>query len=320
MSAEEVVHRPLPELEVLQRWLARALSSMSGVEVVERRAKQSGTFPKEVVTCRVDGAPPITLFCKYSAPRFEAFGHRRGIPYEAMVYERVLPAIPLSIPTMRGVHEDSASGIVALFLDYLEGGSRASTRWRELDVVSTWLGELHRACEGAETNPLFEFMIRYDRPYYEGWAARTSAYSAQLHAEMPWLPALCDAFTSMIGVMTGTPQTIVHGEFTIHNVMLRDDEVLPTDWESAAVGFGEIDLVCLLDNWTDDIVERCIDAYVSARWPDGAPTDVTTRLLVAELYLHLRWLGEDPEVMTGTTPDRRLHRLRTIAAELGVVS
>ena len=110
----------------------------------------------------------------------------------------------------------------------------------------------------------------------------------------------------------------VHGEYTVHNVMMRGADVYPIDWESAAVGFGEVDLVCLLDNCTDDVIEKCTQVYARARWPGGEPIDLSSRLLSAELYLHLRWLGEKPADMATVDGQRRLGRLRAIAHELDI--
>ena len=67
----------------------------------------------------------------------------------------------------------------------------------------------------------------------------------------------------------------------------------PVDWESAAVGPGEIDLATLTDRCDPEVVSRCELAYRRARWPDREPPDFAQRLDLARLYVHLRWLGDD---------------------------
>lgn len=321
MAETPVTDRPLPDEAVLRERLTSALGEPCEIEILERRTKQSGTFPKEIVRCRLHDQREVSLFCKYTAPRSHAFGHRRGIAYEAEVYRKLLAASPMTVPTYLGSFGDEHTGEAWLVLENLEGGSRASSRWKELDIAASWLGEFHRLNEGAEDQPDKSFLIRYDRPYYEGWAARTSDFSSHFHAERPWLPQLCRTFCELAEMMIQSPLTLVHGEYTIHNVMLMGDHAYPTDWESAAIGFGEIDLVCLLDNWTDEIIEQCTTAYSHARWPDGGPEDLDLRLLTAEVYLHLRWLGEDPEAMRDPQHvERRLDRLGTIARQLDVRS
>ena len=224
----------------------------------------------------------------------------------------------LSALTVAGWFHNQETREAWLILPYLEDGSRTTDRWSEIDMAARWLGDFHRLHEGAERDERFAFLIRYDRAYYEGWASRTTAFSVHLHDACPWLQRLCGAFSSMVTQLIASPQTVVHGEYTVHNVMMRGADVYPIDWESAAVGFGEVDLVCLLDNCTDDVIEKCTQAYARARWPGGEPIDLSSRLLSAELYLHLRWLGEKPADMATVDGQRRLGRLRAIAHELDI--
>jgi hypothetical protein len=314
----QVVDRPLPELGTLIERLTVVLQQPHPVEVVQRIPQLTGSFPKEVVHCRLHDGRELKLFCKYSAPRFEAFGHRRGIAYEATIYERVLAVSGLSAPTRAGWFHDPDTGEAWLMVGYLEEGCRTTDRWSELDMAARWLGDFHRLYDSAETDDRLAFLIRYDRAYYEGWAARTAAFSDQLSETRHWLPRLCDAFTERVSQLIASPQTVVHGEYTVHNVMMQGAHVYPVDWESAAIGFGEIDLACLLDNCGGDVIEKCTRAYVMARWPGGEPSDLPARLLTAEIYLHLRWLGEDPAQMATADGKRRLERLRIITGTLGI--
>jgi hypothetical protein len=323
VSTRTTTGRTFPDRLDLERWLADALGTSGPVQVLERRAEQSGSFPKEVVTCRREHGQVEELFCKYSAPRPEDFGHRRGVPYEALVYERLLSRVPMPFPGFRGAHRDAGSGAFALFLDYLPEARRARVRAQELEVVTQWLGEFHRRTEGAGSDRSVRFLIRYDPGYYAGWARRTSEYSARFHGDLPWLPAVCEAFPALVAPMIEGPLTVVHGEFTVSNALLVGQVVAPCDWESAAVAFGEIDLACLLDGWAPDIVERCTRSYAAARWPDGPPGDYPERLRVAELYLHLRWLGKSAQAWASDAwveekALRRLSRLSLLSNSLGV--
>jgi hypothetical protein len=314
----QVIDRPLPELGVLVERLTAVLRQPHPVEVVTRTPQLTGSFPKEVVHCRLHDGQELKLFCKYSAPRFEAFGHRRGIAYEAAIYERVLGVSGLSAPTPAGWFQNGETGEAWLMIGYLEGGCRSTDRWSELDLVARWLGDFHRLHEGAESEDRLAFLIRYDGEYYKGWSARTAAFAQHLPEPRPWLPWLCHAFDSRVSQLLESPQTVVHGEYTVHNVMMLGPHVYPVDWESAAIGFGEIDLACLLDNCTGEVVEKCTRAYAKARWPAGTPDDLPARLLSAEIYLHLRWLGEEPAQMATADGKRRLERLHAIAVDLGL--
>lgn len=316
MVSNEIVDRPLPARDVLVDRLTRALGEQQPVQVLDRHTKQSGTFPKEIVRCLLGGGREITLFCKYSAPRFDAFGHRRGVAYEADVYRRLLVTMPLTLPTYAGSYNDTDSGESWLLLHDLAGGIRSRREWRRLADVATWLGLFHRLTPDADRDPRFDFLIRYDDDYYLGWSKRVARFSQHLHRDLPWLPDLCVSMPSFVKEITSAPQTIVHGEFTVNNVMLVGDDVYPTDWESTAVGLGEIDLVCLLDNWPDDIAAGCTASYAAARWPDGQPHAFTRNMLLAELYMQLRWLGEDRETLQSGAAERRLDRLATVASAL----
>jgi hypothetical protein len=96
--------------------------------------------------------------------------------------------------------------------------------------------------------------------------------------------------------------------------------IRPTDWETAAIAPGEIDLVCLIDMWDPELAQACTDAYITARWPAGAPVDFAERLLAAELYLHFRWLGDGPGTIMGKERIVRFGRLETLATQLGLMS
>jgi hypothetical protein len=78
----------------------------------------------------------------------------------------------------------------------------------------------------------------------------------------------------------------------VSNVLAVNGVIYPTDWESAAVGPGEIDLMCLLDGWDDDTRTQAIESYVSARWNRTPPANFSVRVLAADVYNHLRWIGD----------------------------
>ena len=105
-------------------------------------------------------------------------------------------------------------------------------------------------------------LVRYDLDYYRGWAERTLTIARQLGRWAAWLQDLCDWYLDTAPLLADGPKTLIHGEFTIHNVLITASEVVPVDWESTAVGAGEIDLRCLVDNWPPATVDACTTAYV----------------------------------------------------------
>src|SRR5260370_33989561 len=89
----------LPSSEALSAGLSRRLNGRGSargrvdveVEVIKRETSHEGTFPKELVTCRLGDGSTRTLFCKYGIDADNAaHGHRGGVVYEARVYRMLL--------------------------------------------------------------------------------------------------------------------------------------------------------------------------------------------------------------------------------------
>ena len=91
---------------------------------------------------------------------------------------------------------------------------------------------------------------------------------------------------------------------------------MTTDWESAALAAGELDLAGLTRGWDDELTAHCERQYCLARWPNGTPDDFPLRLTAAQVFLHLRWLGEveNDGSLPGMIAD--LDRLAPLAARL----
>ena len=97
---------------------------------------------------------------------------------------------------------------------------------------------------------------------------------------------------------------------------MHEGDIRPIDWESTALAAGEIDLASLVERWPPDVVDACCAAYAHARWPAGPPSDSQSRLDMARIYLHFRWIA-----VRSTPRDSilrwRFEELRTIGARLG---
>ena len=80
---------------------------------------------------------------------------------------------------------------------------------------------------------------------------------------------------------------------------MKKGVIYPIDWESAAIGPGEIDLASLTEDWDEERKNIALKKYIQARWPDGnfSESDFEKRLLLVKIYFFLRWTGEydDPE-------------------------
>jgi hypothetical protein len=312
-----------PDETSLATGLASALAGagFDGVTVLHRLPNPlASTFPSEVVTCRLGDGEELRLLCKYGGHDHPAHGHRGGVGYEAEVYRRVLAKAGLAVPRFYGSATAGPAGEVWLAIGYLEGCvrlnySRDLSLW---ELSAAWGGRFHAGHEARNGDPAFSFLRAYDADYYAGWARRTAQYADAQQAHFPWLPDLCRRAETALAALLEAPQTVIHGEYYPKNILLRDGTVYPVDWESAAIGRGEIDLATLTDRCDPEVVSRCQTAYTLARWPEGAPADFRRALELARLYVHLRWLGAEP----GRKLRRRSWRydaVRTLGEGLGLI-
>ena len=265
----------------------------------------------------------MQLFCKYSRPRADpswhrAYGHRRGLAFEANVYQQVLQPLRVSVPALRGIHHASSPRQTWLLLEYLDNAAFVNKDPSWLPEAAEWLGRFHAVTERRVSRPSYQFLPRYDARYYRGWARRVRRSADKFQAGGHWLDKVCDGFEASIHDLMSAPQAVIHGEYYPANVLVRKGRIRPVDWETAAVGAGEIDLATLTDNWSSGLARDCERAYRSARWPLGAPREFARRLRAARFYELLRWAGEP--LAWGDEEGREFYigKLRSTGERLGL--
>ena len=294
---------PYPSTRTLASRLSRMLeadrSIAESVEIVDRAPEpNASTFPVEIVTCRVGDREPRTLLCKYSRPQrcqlpawHVSHGHRRGVGYEGFVYRHVLEPLQMTTPRLWGTYE-GAGGRHWLAIEYLADCIRVKSAPEDIELAADWIGQFHARNQGRLRESALKFLGTYSADYYRGWAHRTLAYARKYRRDCSRIEALCEAFEQGIVALLEPPLTVIHGEFYPANVLYRSGSIHPVDWESAAIGPGEIDLAALTEHWSAEDASRCERAYVRARWPaGGADAAFGYRLWAARLYLLLRWTG-----------------------------
>jgi aminoglycoside phosphotransferase (APT) family kinase protein len=237
----------------------------------------------------------LRFFCKFGRPD-DPIGpnHRFGLGYEARVYDELLRAWSNDVPPLHGVFLDESTQTLVLALDYVEGGTplhQVSRPKGGMLAAARWIARFHRRCEAVDVP---SFLHRYDADYYRTWVQRATDFTRRLHDLFPWLPALCElAVRRLPALLPAT--TIIHGEYQANNILVLQGRNVPTDWESAALAAGEIDLASLTWGWGDALAALCEEQYSLTRWPDGVPHDFSARLNAARVYLHLRWLGDSAD-------------------------
>jgi hypothetical protein len=317
----------LPDTASLAAGLERVLGqgARQSVRVLERVTNEyASTFPSETVTVSTADGRRLELFCKYTAGRSHAsFGHRGDVPYESCVYERILRHSTLTVPAYLGRFDDVRHGDTCLVIESLRGVvlvDEAPVPARALEGAARWIARFHAETASLVDSTEGSFLRRYAPDYYRQWSRRTSVLAGRWHERLPWLAGVCERFDDVAEDLARASQSVVHGEFVPHNILARGDEIYPIDWESAAVGLAEIDLVSLTDKWPDEtrlLCERAYRAAVQQAIPEG---EFAHRLDMARLYWDFRWLGDRPEwtVLEKVAP--RFEHLRSAAERLGLLS
>jgi hypothetical protein len=315
-------HACAPDLETLTAVLGTLLIENGPYEgelkIVHREPAGQGTFPKEIVTCSLEGGRKVRLFCKYEMGyNHNAYGHRGGVVHEARVYAELLQPLKVSTPWLYGVYEDASSGHVWLVLDFLEESVRVqkSLDAQAMGLAARWLGQFQALCRERMRTDL-PFLQRYDEEYYLAWARRTLEFFGRYRQPTSWLKQLCVRFHEEVNALLSVPPTVIHGEYYPKNILYRDGTIYPVDWESAALAAGEIDLASLTEAWPEAIMRECEAQYKAARWPYDSPDDFERRLGAARLYLHFRWLGASLE---SSVDEWRLNALRATGRQLGLI-
>ena len=309
----------LPTHEALFEGLAAALGRP--VEIVRREPHlYASSFPAEVIRCREEGREELRMLGKYEIrqPR-TTYGHRGGVDYERFVYEKLLARLSLSHVTFMGATAEAGTGATWLFLEYLGDGVRADEvddPAQALRTAAAWIGDFQRLSSGLLDQGGLDFLHVHDRDYYAGWAGRAAVFAERAGVGASWLPLVRDRIDHVADVLLSEPRSVIHGEFTPHNVLIRAGRAHPVDWESAAIGAGETDIVSLTQKWPAEVVSSCEEAYAQAR---GLGELDPVRVDAARIYWDLRWLGDRPEWLSQPKVRARLDFVRDAAERLGIL-
>jgi hypothetical protein len=328
MSSNAVIKPVVEETSVagLERALTQLLSGdstgVTAVTILDRQeVLYKSTFPVERIRCRVNEGEVLDLLCKYEKNPTDShvnYGHRGGVRYEALAYQSILQSLDLSLPTFYGFYDGSDVPMPFMAIEYIDNGcpvSLVAEIEQAMANAAAWIGRFHAINESNATSPATQFLVRYTPEFYLGWIRRTIEFLALLDIREPWLMHLCEQAVPLLATLAEQTPTVIHGEYYPMNILVRDSEIVPIDWESTAIAAGEIDLACLTDDWPDDVVQLCQESYAHARWTLNQPENHLQRLDAARLYLHFRWLGD----RVGWTRARlnRLSELRATGERLG---
>ena len=301
-----------PDLLTLERGLSMVLLSMpedalspdasERVLVLNReRSDFSSTYAAEEIRCRLPDGRELDLFCKYNYGHVETHpSPRRGLAFEAQVYDRVLRPLPLSQSRCYGALGTPHDHEQWLVLEYLADCLPASDvgEGDALSLAAAWAGRFHALNERRVDNLPLTFLPRYEADHYRFWSRRSWELCAAHRQTPDWLRTITELYEAQyVPLLATQPMTIIHGEFTPKNALWHAAQIKPIDWETAAIGVGEIDLAILLFDWDEEMSAACEAAYRLARWPAGPPDEHAEALRAARLYSAFHWIyGGDADI------------------------
>jgi Phosphotransferase enzyme family len=325
-----------PDAHSLSSGLKSVLGASNGGELTilerERNAYSSGSL-SDIVTCRCADGRPLRLLVKYAQypdaahyrhPSQEPFtvGSWSNVPYEAQVYREVLEPMGLSTPRFYGTYQEPGSGRLWLVLEYFDNAIPLGEQFDDsaMGLASSWLGRFHAISEHRIANNVALPCLKIrDGSHYSGFADRALAHAGRLESSFYWLPELCSRFKDFAASIWTVRPTITHGDYFQHNILIRDRNIHPVDWEEAAIDLGEIDLACLTYRWPASVTECCELEYQRSRWPQGSPDDFETAVNAARLALYF---DDIRNVANWTDCDERLrfsNEMRSLGERLGLI-
>lgn len=245
------------------------------------------TFPIEIVTCLINHHKKLILFCKYldGICRKED-GHRGGIEYEIKVYQTILRQNELTTVRYYGSSFIQSYNETVIVLEYLENSERLHETMEPevfLSQAAKWIAGLH----SQSITERFAFLHRYSKDYFNSWIYQIEAIQDLVRNSHPWLLKLINFFKRNIHFLTKVDQCLIHGEFYANNILVFNNGIYPIDWETTAIGPGEIDLASLIEGWSEDLATKMINAYKIERWGStwAAPQSFDRTMIMSQLYL-----------------------------------
>ena len=325
---------PLYSIQELEHALNMASTtsnqSTAKIKVIDRQENIfMSTFHSEIITCQFPDGEFVKLLSKYSDNKKhpdnknvnENHGHRRRVGYEGKVYRLLLNKTKMTSALFYGAYTDLVNDSSWLFIQYIENSLRVNKcEYSSFLKAAHWIGKFHAINEGT-TADNSSWLIKYDKDYYDAWTQRVSLFSKDLIMQYPWINSVCKQFEEYNDVLLNGPLTIIHGEYCPHNILVKDDVIYPVDWESAAIAVGEIDLAMLLDGdtWSLEIKQQCEKEYKQARYPQLSNLLFERILVIAKIYVQMRWLGDTKSWTTDKKVSWRFMELKNLSEQLNSI-
>lgn len=258
----------------------------AGIDVLQRR-RFSAIY--RIRGVRFDGGNVIAKRCRVQTARLES-----------LIYQKFFPLMRLPALRYYGILEEFGGDFCWLFLEDAAGTfySPASPELRVL--AGRWLAEAHLVAPPAG---LTECLPRRDLDHYLGLlrhcrdlllhhlrSALPFEYSTVLRKITEHLDALEQLWNAIEKICALMPPTLVHGDFVIKNIRVRDAcaTLLVFDWEFAGWGLPATDLA----QFVDRVASPDLDAYCSCIKQKRSHPNLRELQAVAAAGNLLRWLDQ----------------------------
>jgi Phosphotransferase enzyme family len=313
----------------IERIVAEQLPAKSSCidTVVRRRSKFSSFYASDVITVRFANGDQFNVFLK----DFGSFDHpkdtmERRREREVAVYRDLLAGAGLGTARYLGAVRDDSEGRYWLLLEFVEGLPVSHLGFEDWVPAAAWLGRAYGYFNRhRELWDNCDVLMRHDAPYFESIARSAlksvTEFSPKLGRQ---LAPIVHRYDKAVAVMTGQPQTLVHGTYRpaqiIFDKALRPPRVCPVDFEKAAVGASLYDLTFLVDGFNPPRLQQLFDAYraeatrCGIRVPDNE--EMTYVVDCFRLHRVMNWLAVS--IARGYSADV-INKLMGMAEELGAL-
>src|SRR5213078_1646828 len=264
---------------------------------------------------------------------------REGGRIERIVYERILPHVPLAGPHYYGAVEGPPDEDVCwLLIGEIEGEKYDMLRPDHRAAAARWLGILHTAARSAadqaglpDAGPSrYRAAMRATRDLIRD-QINNPAFRADDVAFLDGLVARFDELDEdwdrLARACTGLPSTLIHGDFNAKNLRVRPSaqgegggaEIGAFDWEEAGYAVPGIDLAQAVDPSCRIAASPDLATYhavVRERWPNCDATDVERLATCGAVWRALAVISWDGQHLARPWADAFLPNLRMYEAEL----
>jgi len=213
----------------------------------------------------------------------------RSAVKERLVYENILPALPVTALRYYGFLEEGSHGkskFCWLFLEDAGDGILEVDTTSHVSELGKWLGALHMSAipkVAAEQLPILGFN------FYWGRLETAQSVAEKLKSESRLPAKYRDAFARLVAnwrimglhrrclekLSSVMPNVFVHGDIQLTNVRIRlagdVPAVLPFDWVACGLGTPATDLQFFSRN---GVTPESYWRVVSSKWPGLALSDV----------------------------------------------